>query len=222
MRRWMTALLALGLGVGVSAALLVFANPDRNAIEVYAAARDIPAGSSLTSESVVLVRLNAAGLPPLVFKSADARRLAGMRATHDLAAGQLIQRSDTTGQDALADRRLVFVPVKDAPPAAAGSRVDLLVVAGSPDHLSVSPFALNVEVQSSVAGGLVVVVSSKQAPAFVYAAVAMQVTAVIASAGDASGAEGAISTPEQAMAVAAGGASLTGTNTRRRSASASW
>src|SRR5450759_2922076 len=118
MRRWMTALLALGLGVGVSAALLVFANPDRNAIEVYAAARDIPAGSSLTSESVVLVRLNAAGLPPLVFKSADARRLAGMRATHDLAAGQLIQRSDTTGQDALADRRLVFVPVKDAPPAA--------------------------------------------------------------------------------------------------------
>jgi hypothetical protein len=213
MRRWVTALLALGLGVGLSAALLVFANPDRGAIEVYAAARDIPAGSSLTSESVVLVRLNAAGLPLLVFKSADARRLAGMRATHELSAGQLIQRSDTTGQDALADRRLVFVPVKDAPPVAAGSRVDLLVVNGSadhlsaidgsPDHLSVSPFALNVEVQSSVAGGLVVVVSSKQAPAFVYAAVAMHLAAVIASAGDASGAEGAVSTLEQAMAVAA-------------------
>jgi SAF domain len=199
----MTALLALSLGVGVSAALLVFANPDRNAIEVYAAARDIPAGSLLTSDSVVLVRMNAAGLPSLAFKRADATRLAGMRATHDLAAGQLIQRTDATGQDALTDRRLVFVPVKDAPPAAAGSRVDLLVIDDAPDHVSVSPFALDIEVQSSVGGGLVVVVSSKQAPAFVYAAIAMHLTAVIAGAETASGAEGAVSTREQAMAVAA-------------------
>jgi hypothetical protein len=203
MKRWMTALLALALGVGVSAVLLVFANPDRNAVEVYAAARDIPAGSSLTSDSVVLVRMNAAGLPPVLFRSVDATRLAGLRASHDLAAGQLIQRTDATSLDAQADRRLVFVPVKDAPPAAVGSRVDLLVVDGSPDHLSVSPFALGVEVQSSITGGLVVVVSSKQAPAFVYAAVAMHLTAVIAGAGNTSGAEGAVSTAEQAMAVAA-------------------
>jgi hypothetical protein len=101
------------------------------------------------------------------------------------------------------DRRLVFVPVKDAPPAPGGSRVDLLVVDGSPDHLSVSPFALGVEVQASVSGGLVVVVSSRQAPAFVYAAVAMHLTAVIADVGAAGGAEGGISTAEQAMAVAA-------------------
>jgi hypothetical protein len=126
-----------------------------------------------------------------------------MHATHDLAAGQLIQHSDATTAEALPDRRLVFVPVKDAPPAAAGSRVDLLVVDGSPDHLSVSPFALGVEVQSSVAGGLVVVVSSRQAPAFVYAAVTMHLTAVIAGAGTAGGAEGGVSTPEQAVAVAA-------------------
>jgi orotidine-5'-phosphate decarboxylase len=78
-----------------------------------------------------------------------------------------------------------------------------LVVDGSPDHLSVSPFALGVEVEASAAGGLVVVVSSKQAPAFVYAAVAMHLTAVIAGTGTAGGAEGAVSTPEQAMAVAA-------------------
>jgi hypothetical protein len=203
MKRWMTALLALALGAGVSAALLVFANPDRNAVEVYAAARDVPAGSLLTSDSVVLVRMNAAGLPPQLFRSVDGARLTGLRASHDLAAGQLIQRTDATSQDAPADRRLVFVPVKDAPPAAAGSRVDLLAVDGSPDHLSVSPFALGVEVQSSVTGGLVVVVSSKQAPAFVYAAVAMHLTAVIAGAGNANGAEGAVSTAEQAMAVAA-------------------
>jgi SAF domain len=203
MRRWATALLALGLGVGVSAALLVFANPDRNAVEVYAAARDIPAGAGLAPDSVVMVRVNATGLPPLLFKNSDQSMLAGMQATHDLAAGQLIQRSDVTRPDAIPDRRLVFIPVKDAPPAPAGSRVDLLVVDGAPDHLSVSPFALGVEVQASVSGGLVVVVSSKQAPAFVYAAAAMHLTAVIAGAGTAGGAEGAVSTAEQAMAVAA-------------------
>src|SRR5229473_8721226 len=203
MKRWVTSLLALGLGVGVSAALLVFANPDRNAVEVYAAARDIASGSAFVSDSVVLVRMNATSVPPLLFRRGDETTLAGMRATHDLAAGQLIQRTDATKPDAIPDRRLVFVPVKDAPPALAGSRVDLLVVDGAPDHLSVSPFALGVEVQASVGGGLVVVVSSRQAPAFVYAAVAMHLTAVIAGAGAAAGAEGAVSTAEQAAAVAA-------------------
>lgn len=203
MRRLATALVALGLGVGVSAALLMFANPERNAVEVYAAARDISAGGALTSESVVLVTVNSTGLAALLFKSGDQAALAGMHATHDLGAGQLIQRSDVTRLDAIPDRRLVFVPVKDAPPAPAGSRIDLLVVDGSPDHLTVSPFALGVEVEASVAGGLVVVVSAKQAPAFVYAAVAMRLTAVIAGAGSAGGAEGAVSTAEQAMAVAA-------------------
>jgi hypothetical protein len=198
-----TALVALALGMSVSAALLLFSNPDRNAVEVYAAARDLPAGSPLASDSVVLVRMNATGLPPLVFRVSDQRALAGLSATHDLAAGQLIQRSDTATANSISDRRLVFLPVKDVPPAATGSRVDLLVIDGTPDHLSVSPFALGVEVQSSAAGGLVVVVSSRQAPAFVYAAVAMHLTAVIAGAGTGTGTEGAVSTAEQALAVAA-------------------
>jgi hypothetical protein len=47
------------------------------------------------------------------------------------------------------------------------------------------------------------VVSSKQAPAFVYAGVAMHLTAVIAGAGTGGGSEGAVSTAEQAMEVAA-------------------
>jgi hypothetical protein len=200
MRRWLTALLALGSGVGLSAALLVFANPERNSVEVYAAARDIPAGAVLASDSLVLVRVNPAGLP--LFKGGDQVTPAGLHATHDLAAGQLIQRSDTSA-DAIADRRLVFVPVKDAPPAPPGSRVDLMVVDGAPDHLSVSPFALGVEVQASVAGGLVVAVSSRQAPAFVYAAAGLHLTAIIVGAGTGDGAEAAISTAEQAMAVAA-------------------
>jgi hypothetical protein len=203
MRRWVTALLALAIGGSVSAALLVFANPDRDAVEVYAAAKDILVGSTIAPDSVVLVRVNATGLPPLLFRRGDATKLSALRATHDLAAGQLIQRSDATSQDSIADRRLVFIPVKDAPPAAAGSKVDLLVVDGSPDHLSVSPFALGVEVRASLAGGLVVVVSSRQAPAFVYAAIALRLTAVIADAGTSGSAEGAVSTAEQAMAVAA-------------------
>ena len=119
MRRWATALLALGLGVGVSAALLLFANPERSTVEVYAAARDLPAGAALVSDSVVVVRVNSTGLPPMLFKNGDEATLAGMRATHDLAAGQLIQRSDAARPDAIPDRRLVFVPVKDAPPAIA-------------------------------------------------------------------------------------------------------
>jgi len=203
MRRWVTALLALAIGGSVSAALLVFTNPDRDAVEVYAAAKDIPIGSAIAPDSVVLVRLSAAGLPPLLFRRGDANKLSGLRATHDLAAGQLIQHSDASSQDSVADRRLVFIPVKDVPPASAGSKVDLLVVDGSPDHLSVSPFALGVEVRASLAGGLVVVVSSRQAPAFVYAAIALRLTAVIADAGTSGSAEGAVSTAEQAIAVAA-------------------
>ena len=203
MRRWATAVLALAVGGGVSAALLVFANPDRDMVDVYAAARDVPAGSTLTPNSLDLVRINAAGLPPVLFKRDDPKKPAGLRATHDLAAGQLLQHSDLVTQDSIADRRLVFVPVKDAPPAVPGSRVDLLIVDGPPEHLSVSPFALGVEVQASAAGGLVVVVSSRQAPAFVYAANAMHLTAVIAGPGSAVGAEGGVSTLEQAMAVAA-------------------
>jgi hypothetical protein len=201
MRRWLTALLALGSGVGLSAALLVFANPERNSVEMYAAARDIPAGAVLASDSLVLVRVNPAGLP-MAFNGSDQMTPAGLHATHDLAAGQLIQRSDAS-VDAIADRRLVFVPVKDAPPAPPGSKVDLMVVDGAPDHLSVSPFALGVEVQASVAGGLVLAVSSRQAPAFVYAAAGLHLTAIIAGAGTGDGAEAAISTAEQAMAVAA-------------------
>jgi hypothetical protein len=203
MRRWLVALLALAMGLGVSATLLVLASPEHAMVEVYAAAKDIPAGSVLAPESVVLLQVNAAGLPPRLFTRSDATKPAGLHTTHELASGQLIQHSDVTSVDSIADRRLVFVPVKDAPPAAAGSKVDLLVVDGTLGHLSVAPFALGVEVRASVGGGLVVVVSSRQAAAFVYAASVMHLAAVIADPGTTDGAEGAISTAEQAMAGAA-------------------
>src|SRR4030088_3151984 len=202
MKRWAIAFLALAVGGGVSATLLMLTNPDRDAEDVYAAARDIRAGSSFASDSVVLVRVNASRLPPLVFKRGDGSKLANLLATHDLAAGQLIQRSDARTRDSTADRRLVFIPVKDTPPVAAGSKVDLLVIDGSLDHMSVSPFALVVEGRASYPGGLVLVVSSRQAPAFVYASIVLRLAAVIVEPGMATGVEGAISAPEQAVAVA--------------------
>jgi hypothetical protein len=95
------------------------------------------------------------------------------------------------------------MPVKDMP-AAAGSKVDLLVVGGSADHPTVTPFAVGIEVRSTAPGGLIVVVASRQAAAFVYAANAMHLVAVIAEPGAADGAEGSISSAGEAMAAAMG------------------
>jgi len=203
MKRWLAAFGALVIGGGVSAALLFAANPARDALEVYVAARDLPAGASLGAGDLVLERISVASGRALLFGRGDKSALAGLRATHDLASGQLIQRSDVMDSTSFADRRLVFVPVKDVPAAAAGSKVDLLVIGGTADHPTVVPFALGVEVRSTVSGGLVVVVASKQAAAFVYAATAMHLAAVIAEPGAADGGEAAISSPDQAMSAAA-------------------
>jgi hypothetical protein len=203
MKRWLLAFVALVIGGGVSAALLVASNPARDAVEVFVAARDLPAGATLGPDVLALERVNVAAGQSLLFSRGDESQLAGQRASHDLASGQLIQRSDVMDAKLFADRRLVFVPVKDAPAAVAGSRVDLLVIGGSADRTTVYPFALGVEVRSTVAGGLVVVVGSKAAAAFVYAAERMHLTAVIAEPGAADGAEVPISTPDEAMATAA-------------------
>jgi hypothetical protein len=192
----------LAIGGGVSAALLVAANPARDTFEVYVAARDLPAGSSLGTGDLVLERISVASRS-LLFGPGDESELAVLQASHDLASGQLIQRSDVMDSSSVADRRLVFVPVADVPAAVAGSKVDLFVIGGTADHPTVVPFALGVEVSSTVSGGLVVVVASKQAAAFVYAANAMHLAAVIAEPGAAAGAEAAISSPDQAMAAAA-------------------
>lgn len=202
-KRWLAASAALVIGGGVSAALLVVADPARGAVEVYVAARDLPAGASLGVDALALERISIPSGRTLLFRRGDVSELASMRAAHDLASGQLIQRSDVMAPSAYADRRLVFVPLKDSPQADAGSKVDLLLVGGTADHPTVVPFALGVEVRSTVSGGLVVVVGSRQAAAFVYAASAMRLIAVIAEPGSAAGAEGPISSPDQAIAAAA-------------------
>ena len=202
-RRWLVALAAIAVGGCVSAAMLVAGNPARGTIEVYVATRDLPAGSALGPDALALERITPVSGLKLLFGRGDESALSGLRASHDLISGQLVQRSDVMDASSAPDRRLVYLPVKDVPAAAAGSKVDVLVITGPADHLTVVPFAFGVEVRSIVAGGLVVVVTSRQAAAFVYAANAMRLAAVIAEPGGAAGNEGPISTPDQAMAAAA-------------------
>jgi hypothetical protein len=204
-KRWLVAFAALGIGGAVSATLLFLANPARDSVDAYVAARDLPAGASLGADAVAIERIPLALQRSLFFGRGDAIVLAGMRASHDLVSGQLIQRSDAMDASTAVDRRLVFVPVQDVPAADPGSKVDLLVVGGNPDHPTVIPFALGVEVRSTSPNGLTLVVTSSQASGFVYAADAMRLVAVIAEPGAAAGTEGPVSSASEAMAAVAQG-----------------
>ena len=192
---------ALALGIAVSAALLVFGNPARDEIEVYAVAHDVPAGSALTQDAlrVVAVMLPDGASSLFPKGSSDLR---GTQAAHDLIAGQLLQRADVVPASHSADVRLVFIPVKDAPPAATGSKIDLLVISGTSDRPEVIPFALGVDVRGVVPGGFIVAVTSRQASAFVYAAEVMRLVAVIAASGAPVGNEEPVGAPDQALAAA--------------------
>jgi len=166
------------------------------------AARDISAGSQLTSDALATTRLSLQSSHAWLFTRQQEASLNGLRATHDLISGQLIQRSDVAPVQSPDDRRIVFVPVKDAPPIAPGSLVDLMLITGGPDHPTVQPFAQAVEVMSSTAAGLVLVVPAEKVAAFVYAGAAMQLAAVVAQPGSAIGVEVPISTDQQAIDVA--------------------
>lgn len=204
MKRWLVAMVALLAGGGVSAVLLVVADPSRGSVDAYAAARDLPAGGQLSSDSIQLERVSVAGGTALLFTRGDDSRLRAMRAAHDIAAGQLIQRGDVIGSASFADRRLVFIPVTAVPATSPGAKVDLLVIGGTADHPTVVPFALGVAVDTTVSGGLIVAVPAREAAAFVFAGATMHLAAVIAEPGAAGGTETPISTPEDAIAVASG------------------
>src|SRR5579859_985066 len=202
MKNWVVAVLALAMGGAVTAALLVFANPARGQVEVFAAAHDIPAGAIITRD---LVHSEAVLIPDgtgSFFSAGDGAQLVGLRAGHDLAAGQLIQRADVIPPSATPDERLVFIPVKDAPPAAPGARLDLLMVDGTADRPDIVPFALGVEVRAVVTGGFIIAVPSRQAAAFVYAAEVMRLVAVVGAPDSAPGSEAPVGAPDEAQAIA--------------------
>jgi hypothetical protein len=203
MRNWIVAVVALALGGTVSGALIVFANPARTQVEAFAVTRAVASGSAITAD---MLRLQPVSIPDgtdELFTASDEARLVGARAGHDLNPGQLLQRADLLAPGVEADQRLVFLPVKDTPPAAPGSRLDLLLVGGPPDRPTVTPFALGVEVRAVVTGGFVVAVQSSRVSAFVYAAEVMRLVAVVASPGAGAGAEVPVNAPDQAMAIAA-------------------
>ena len=204
MKRWLVALAALVAGGGVSAAMLIAADPSRGAVDAYAAARDLPAGTAISGDSLELKHVSLQGGDAQLFTPGDESRLMSLRASHDLVSGQLIQRSDVMGATTFPDRRLVFIPISGAPTTPAGARVDLLLIGGAPDRPTVSTFALGVEVRAAVSGGLIVAVPAKQAAAFVFAAATMHLAAVVAEPGAADGVELPISGPEDAIAVVAG------------------
>jgi len=200
MKNWVVAVIAIAMGVAVSAALLVLTNPARNEVQAFALARSVAAGDVLAPDALRIEPVTAGQSMTSLFTRADAAQLDGARAAHDLLAGQLLQRSDVADSQTLLDTRLVFVPVKDAPPAVAGQRVDLFMIGGTADSPSVVPFALGVEVRAVVTGGLVVAVPSKEATAFVYAGEVMRLVAVVGDAGAPTGSEPPISAPDQALA----------------------
>jgi hypothetical protein len=203
MKNWLVALVALAMGGGVAASLLVFANPARSEVDVYAAERDVPAGAVITADVLQLEGVAVPHGASSFYMRGDEPQLEGLLASHDLVAGQLIQRGDVLAAGSTADERLVYVPVKDAPPAAPGAKVDLLLIGGTPDRPTIVPFALGVPIRAIVTGGFIVSVSSRQAPAFVYAAEVLRLAAVIASPGAAPGSESPIGAPDQALSVAA-------------------
>lgn len=204
LKRWLIALAAIVVGAGVSAALLVAADPARSATDAYVAARDLPAGAVLSPDSIQLERVSIAGGTALLFMRGDEARLITMRAAHDLAAGQLIQRGDVMAEKSFVDRRLVFIPLGAVPAAATGSTVDLFLIGGTADHPTVVPFAQGIEVDATVSGGLVVVVPARQAAAFVYAAAMLHLAAVVAEPGASEGAEVPVASVDDAIALAAG------------------
>lgn len=202
MKRWMVALLALLLGGGTAAVLLVVANPDAGTQRVLAAAHDVPAGAALDSGAleVLTVRLGTAGA--LAFGEEASAQLAGLRTTHALLAGQVIQRSDVTSAapgQAAALRSLV-IPVRSAPPLAPGDRVDLLAVTGTGGTTAVLPFATGLVVRAQLSGALVVAVDPAQAGALAYVGVTTPLIAVAASGG--AGGEPPVSTLQQAAELA--------------------
>ena len=73
-KRWLVAFAALGIGGAVSATLLVLANPARDSVDVYVAARDLPAGASLGADAVAIERMAVASRQSLFFGRGDASR----------------------------------------------------------------------------------------------------------------------------------------------------
>jgi hypothetical protein len=205
LRRIIVATLSLALGFGVAAGLLLYAGTAGGGRTVFALNRDLPAGAPLTPD--VLTEVRAAldpGQASQLFGLGDRVLLLGGRARHQLAAGQLLQRSDVEPQPANGADALVEVPIKDLPPVRPGDRVDLFALTGSGEQVVARPFAWSVTVAAVNPDGLVLQVRGRQELAFVYAAGTMRLAAVVTGAPAPPAEVAPISSGEAALAAAAG------------------
>ena len=200
-RRIAVAAVALAAGAAVSAGLLAYSSAAGAGRDFLAAAHDLPVGAALTADSVEVVRVIVAPAQAAALLAAPGSRLPlGSRTTHQLTAGQLILRGDleAAGSDAAAS--LVAVPIKDLPPIRAGDRVDLFVLSGAGDRSTAQPFAWAVPVAAVTGDGLVLRVAVRQELAFVYAAGALRLAAVVSGASLPPAALAPITSPDQALA----------------------
>jgi hypothetical protein len=199
-KRAIVAACAVLAGTAVVAALILYQSAEPAGEQFLVVGSDVPAGAPLAREAIRVERLRLGDAGKLAFARSSLGAVVGRRATHALQAGQLLQQPDLMAEGSARDRRLVWIPAHDLPPLAPGDRVDLLQVSGSGEQVSVVPFALGVEVRSATASGLVVAVSSRQAPGFVYAAAAGRLVVVAGPAGSAPGEEEPVANLEQAEA----------------------
>ena len=205
LRRILVAALSLAVGLGVAAGLLVYAGSAGAGRSVFALSRDLPSGAPLTSDALTEVRASLdPGQAAQLFGGGDRGLILGSRARHQLSAGQLLQRSDVEAVPAGGADALVAVPVKELPPVRQGDRVDLFALTGSGDQVVAQPFAWGVTVAAVVPDGLVLQVRSRQELAFVYAAGAMHLAAVVTSAPAPPAEAAPISSRAAALAAAAG------------------
>ena len=199
MRRWLVALLALLLGGGTAAVLLVAANPDAGTERVFAAARDLPAGAPVDGGSLQVVTVRLGPAAALAFAEAASSSLLGLRTTHELLAGQVIQRSDVAAATAAVALRSLVVPLHSAPPLVAGDRIDLLAVTGPANSATVVLFASGLLVRSQAGGSVIVAVDPQQAGALAYAGLSTPLIAVLTSGS--SGGEEPVGSIDQAEAL---------------------
>ena len=200
-RRIIVAAVALAAGAAVSAGLLAYSSAIGGSRGFLAAAHDLPAGAALTADSVEVVQVVAAPAQAAVLLAAPGSRLpVGSRTTHLLTAGQLLVRGDLEAAGPEVAASLVAVPIKDLPPTRAGDRVDLFVLSGTGDHAAAQPFAWAVPVAAVTGDSLVLRVGVRQELAFVYAAGALRLAAVVSGASAPPAAVAPITSPDQALA----------------------
>lgn len=197
MHRLLAAAAALATGGALAATLILSSHAAPAGRAVLVAVHDLPGGVAVPADAVRVARIGLDG-------GASANAVpagglgTGMRSTHALAAGQLIQRTDVEPASS-GDMRLVLLPIKDAPGVLPGDRVDLMSVVVAGERTSVTPFLLGVEVRSAGQAGVVVAVTARQAPAVVYAATATRLV-LVAGAGQRHPEEPAIGSLDQALA----------------------